>query len=76
LRQQTGTEFRHVLYGYLALLDYLPATEQNMLASGLTNQAALCVGKAKAVAPGWLQQICKNVARNHKNSDLHSEFSR
>jgi hypothetical protein len=76
LRQQTGTEFRYLLYGYLALLDYLPATEQNMLASGLTNQAALCVGKAKAVAPGWLQQICKNVARNHKNSDLHSEFSR
>lgn len=59
LRQQTDTEFRYVLYGYLALLEYLPATEQNMLAGGLTTRGDLCIGKKKAVLPGWLQQICK-----------------
>jgi hypothetical protein len=59
LRQQTDTEFRYILYSYLALLEYLPATEQNMLASGLTMRGDLCVDKKKAVSPSWLKQICK-----------------
>ncbi len=59
LRLQTDTEFRYVLYGYLALLEYLPATEQRMLVSGLTMSGDLCNGKKKVGSPGWLQQICK-----------------
>jgi len=58
LRQQTDTQYRHVLYGYLALMEYLPETEKNMLAGGLTNGAALCSGKKEAALPSWLRQIC------------------
>lgn len=58
LRQQTDTAYRHVLYGYLALIDYLPATEKNMLAAGLTNQATLCKGKNAATLPNWQSHIC------------------
>ena len=76
LRQQADTEFRYLLYGYLALFDSLPAAQQTMLASGLTQQAALCAGKAKTAAPVWLKQICNNAAIHHENSDMNSEFSR
>jgi len=58
LRQQTDTENRHVLYGYLALMDYLPVSEKNMLAVGLTNSATLCTGKSQAALPNWLRLIC------------------
>lgn len=58
LRQQTNTEYRHVLYGYLALMDYLPEAEKNQLAGGLTNNSALCRRKTEAALPSWLRQIC------------------
>jgi len=58
LRQQTETGYRHILYGYLALMDELPPAERNMLAIGLTNGAALCHGKNEASLPNWLRQVC------------------
>lgn len=59
LRQQTDTEFRYVLYGYLALLDYLPVPEQNALIHGLTDSGRLCAENVKTDSVNWLQQICK-----------------
>jgi len=58
LRQQTDSEYRYVLYGYLALMDYLPETEKSMLAAGLTNDGALCGDKNETALPSWLRQIC------------------
>jgi hypothetical protein len=57
LRQQTDTDDRHVLYGYLALLNYLPASEYRTLADGLTDNGQACLGKA--ARPGWLEQTCE-----------------
>lgn len=57
LRQQTSTAYRYVLYGYLALMEYLPEAEKSMLAIGLTDGGALCA-KADASSPGWLRKIC------------------
>ncbi|MDO8930814.1 MAG: hypothetical protein Q7U97_00325 [Rhodocyclaceae bacterium] len=66
LRQQTETAYRYVLYGYLALLEYLPTAEQEILASGLTDNGDLCAEKAGAAPRGWLRQICdKRVPGRH-----------
>ncbi|MDD5029913.1 MAG: hypothetical protein PHH58_10495 [Rhodoferax sp.] len=59
LKRQDATDFRYVLYGYLALLQYLPLPERNLLVSGLTDRGKLCPDKSKAVSTGWLQQICE-----------------
>jgi hypothetical protein len=58
LRQQGDTEFRPVLYGYLALMDHLPQTERNMLARGLTSNRAGCSTEHAPAQPGWLRQLC------------------
>lgn len=56
-RQETG-EFRYVLYGYLALLEYLPAQVRDPLVSGLTEAGELCAGKKRASSSGWRARLC------------------
>lgn len=64
LKRQDATDFRYVLYGYLALLEYLPAPERDKLVAGLTDAGRLCFDKNKVDSTGWLQAICeKGIAK-------------
>ena len=58
LRQQAQTDYRHVLYGYLALMDSLPETERKILATGLTQDGVLCRSKKEIESKGWLGKLC------------------
>jgi len=74
LRQQTDTDARYVLYGYLALLDGLPADERRDVMDGLTNHGAACTGEA--ARSGWLEQTCAKRETAAGKKSAHSMRSR
>ncbi|MEO7031907.1 MAG: hypothetical protein ABI351_13200, partial [Herbaspirillum sp.] len=59
LRHQESTDFRGVLYSYLALLEYLPTSTRSLLLAGLTDDGQLCLDKNKATSTGWLRKVCE-----------------
>jgi len=59
LKQQEATDFRYLLYGYLAMLDYLPAPERDALVSGLTEGGERCRASNETGSPDWLRQVCE-----------------